>query len=178
MRSISFSEIRGTTSLFPPGLRTELERICGGPDITSARQELSSGATLDAFLESWLVAGGYSTQRNVRVVSGSRSKFDLDLLVTHSDWRTAVSVQGGVAARIDLDLLKFIAFGRASPWSGPTYAALVVSDRKLGRNITGTVGEGAFDYLRRLCPLFYASEPDIADLLVVEFAIKTKVIAQ
>ena len=179
MRSMAFSEIRGIRSLFPLALRAELEQICGGLDITSARQELSSGGTLDAFLDSKLVARGYSTQRNVLVISGSKSKFNLDLLITHSDWRTAVSVQGGVAARIDLDLLKFIAFGRASSWSGPTYAALVVSDKKLNRNITGNPDERAFDYLRRLCPLFYASEPDIADLLVVEYeTINTKVLAE
>lgn len=122
---------------------------------------------MDAFLESQLAARGYSPERNVRVTPGD-SRFDLDLLITRSDWRTAVLVEGGQAARIDLDLLKFIAFGRASTWSGPTYAALIVSD-KLRRNITGNPNERAFDYARRLCRLFNASEPNIADLLVVEF---------
>lgn len=171
---MAFNEIRGTRSLFPPALRTELEHICGGREITGACQDLTSGGTLDAFLDSKLIARGYSTQRNVRVISGSKSKFDLDLLITHSDWRTAVSVQGGQAARIDLDLLKFIAFGRDNADAGPLYGALIVSDKKLLRNITGNkLGERAFDYLRRLWPLFHAAEPNIVDLLVVEFPATT-----
>src|SRR5438477_12012237 len=55
-------------------------------------------------------------EENVRVTNDVR--FDLDFVITSSDWRRAVLLEGGQAARLDLDLLKFAAYARASKWSG------------------------------------------------------------
>jgi hypothetical protein len=170
MRTLTCKELGPTGSVFPLDLRADLEEICGGEGIARAclgHQQSPGDRALDAFLEVELKARGYSLTRNVPVTSDSR--FDLDFLITRSNWRAAVLVEGGQAARVDLDLLKFVAFGRAIKWSGFTYAALVVSDKRLFRSITGTGTETAFDYARRLCRLFHAIEPNIADLLVVEF---------
>ncbi|MDE3111777.1 MAG: hypothetical protein KGK34_02440 [Chloroflexota bacterium] len=89
--------------------------------------------------------------------------------VRHRRWRAAISIQGGQAARIDLDLLKLIAFARTHRSSMPIYGVLVLSDKVLLRTITGVKGERAFDYAQRLRRLFDAAASEIADVLVVEF---------
>lgn len=156
---------------FPPGLRDAIEHVCGGKEIAYAGEEREGSGRArarDAFVQAQLAKRGYSSERNVRVADGSR--FDIDLLVEQPDWRAAISIQGGQAARIDLDLLKFIAFGRAKRDSKPVYAVLIASDKFLLRTITGTPDERAFDYARRLRPLFLASTSDVVDLLMVEFS--------
>lgn len=168
---MTYGVSRADVPVFPAALRGDLEQICSSTEITHACQmhESSPGARiLDAFVEAQLRSHGYACARNVRVVGGSR--FDVDLLIEQQDWRAAISIQGGQAARIDLDLLKFIALGRGGVRAErPTYAVLMVSDKSLLRTITGAQGERAFDYARRLRPLFLGSASEIADLFVVEF---------
>jgi hypothetical protein len=80
-----------------------------------------------------------------------------------------VLLEGGLAARVDLDLLKLIAWGRTIESANPCYGVLIASDKKLLRTITGARNERAFDYLRRLRPLFLGTGLNISDLLMVEF---------
>jgi hypothetical protein len=82
----------------------------------------------------------------------------------------AVLIEGGQAARVDLDLLKFIAWSKRKNSPANSFAALIVSDKELQRSVTGTTGETAFDYLARLFGLFRATGAEVADLLVVEFS--------
>jgi hypothetical protein len=98
-----------------------------------------------------------------------KSKFDLDLLINGPNWRAAVLIEGGTAARVDLDLLKFLAWSKREDSVDTSFVALIASDKELRRNITGTQGETVFDYLVRLRALFSAIDPKVADLLVVEF---------
>lgn len=158
------------SSPFPQQLRADLEQICGGAEIRAAcgAHQASPGARLlDDCVEQELARRGYRAERNVRAVGTSR--FDIDLLVDHPEWRAAIAVEGGQAARVDLDLLKLIAFARSNRTTKPLYAALVASNKPLLRTITGTVGETVLDYAKRLRPLFAAAAVDVADLLVVEF---------
>jgi len=167
MRSMTLHQ----PSSFPKKLRKALEDICASEGVTRACKEhtkFPGRKLLDKFFKAQLSSIGYSVESDrLRVTENAR--FDLDLLITEPDWRTAVLIEGGQAARVDLALLKFIVWGRNidSPHSG--YAALLVSDKKLLRTITGTTDEAAFDYLKRLRPLFSATAPNVADLLIVEF---------
>jgi len=81
----------------------------------------------------------------------------------------AVLIECGQAARVDLDLMKFIAWGRTIEPPDLCYAVLIASDQKLLRTITGTPHEATFDYLRRLSPLFLGTGSNITDLLMIEF---------
>lgn len=171
MRSKTLYQHLHQRSSFPQGLREDIEKICNSKDISQAckEHEGSPGSKLlDKFFKDQLLSRGYSvTSDNLRVAD--KCKFDIDLLITSSDWQAAVSIEGGQAARVDLDLIKFIAWAKKLKSSDVGYAILIGSDKKLSRNITGTTNEAAFDYLERLFPLFHATNPNITDLLVVEF---------
>lgn len=160
---------------FPELLLEHLEQICSGPEIAAAcRMQTSSPGSraLDECVESLLKARGYPTMRNVRVAADA--KFDLDVVVEDSEWTTGISIEGGTAPRIDLDLLKFVAFARATRQHKPLFGALIVSNKALPSTITGEKGKRAFDYALRLRRLFLAATSDYADLLVVEFDPDTK----
>jgi hypothetical protein len=158
-------------SPFSPELRNDLECICNSAEVKQAckeHTESSGGKILDRYFFDKLTAKGYSVNRD-RLWVAANSKFDLDLLINGQNWRAALLIEGGKSARIDLDLLKFIAWGEKENSADTRYAALIASDKKLLRNITGTPDETAFDYLVRLRALFSATSPKVADLLVVEF---------
>ena len=160
----------GGQAEFPVPLRADLERICASPELVTAcrAHELSPGGKLlDAYVELQLRHRGYETTRDVHVARGSR--FDVDVLVDETDWSAAIAIEGGQAARIDLDLLRFIALAHERVASSALYGVLLVSDKVLLRSITGASGERAFDYARRLRPLFLVGAPPLADLLVLEF---------
>jgi hypothetical protein len=158
-------------SLFPPNLRKDIERICDSVEVRQACKEHTESPgwkILDIYFADQLASRGYSVKRD-RLWVVEKSKFDLDLLINGPNWRVAILIEGGQAARIDLDLLKFIAWSKRETSADTSFAALIVSDKKLRRNITGTAGETAFDYLVRLRGLFSATGPKVADLLVVEY---------
>ena len=135
MKSMTYRE----PTTFPVDLRAAIERLCESTEIAHAGAEVEGSARAlarDALVQKYLQECGYSTQRNVKVADGSR--FDMDVVVDHADWRAAISVQGGQAARIDLDLLKVIAFGRTRLDKKPLYGVVIASDKPLLKTITGT----------------------------------------
>lgn len=167
MRSMTLNE----PSPFPPNLRKDIECICDSAEVKQACKEHTEspgGKILDIYFADQLASRGYSVKRD-RLWVAEKSKFDLDLLINGPNWRAAVLIEGGKAARVDLDLLKFIAWSKRENSADTSFVALVASDKELRRNITGTQGETAFDYLVRLRALFSATGPKVADLLVVEF---------
>jgi len=156
---------------FPINLRKDIECICNSSEVKHACKEHTKSPgrkILDTYFANQLTSRGYSVKRD-RLLVAENSKFDLDLLINGPNWRVAVLIEGGKAARIDLDLLKFIAWGRRENSPSTSFVALIASDKKLLRNITGTTKETAFDYLVRLNRLFSTINPKVADLLVVEF---------
>lgn len=167
MRSVTLKE----PSPFPPNLRQDIERICESPEVKQACREHTESPgrkLLDKFFAHQLKSRGYSVMSDHLLVA-EECRFDLDLLINGPNWRVAVLIEGGKAARVDLDLLKFIAWGKRENSTDNSFAAFIASDKLLLRNITGTPGETAFDYLSRLRVLFSATSPRITDLLVVEF---------
>jgi hypothetical protein len=161
-------------SSFPSALRGHLEEICRSGGVKNAcknHTESPGSKLLDRFFKDQLLSRGYSVESD-RLLVARNCRFDLDLLITGGtggNWVVAVLLEGGKAARIDLDLLKFIAWGRTIESRGLPYGVLIASDKKLSRTITGTPDETAFDYLRRLRPLFLGTESNITDILVIEF---------
>ncbi len=158
-------------SSFPQMLRNHLEEICGSEDVEHACSDhtTSPGSKLlDRFFKTRLSSKGYSIESD-RLWVARNCKFDLDLVITGKNWVVAILLEGGQAARIDLDLMKFIAWGRSIKPSDLCYGVLIASDKKLFRTITGTPNEAAFDYLRRLRPLFLGTGSNITDLLMIEF---------
>jgi len=158
-------------SSFPQMLRRDLEQICGSEDVKRACTDHTNSPgskLLDRFFMSCLLSKGYSVKSD-RLWVAQNCKFDLDLLITGKNWVVAVLLEGGQAARVDLDLMKFIAWSKTIESAGLCYGAIIASDKKLLRTITGTPNEAAFDYLRRLCPLFLGTGSKITDLLMVEF---------
>ena len=158
-------------SLFPLQLRNDVEAICKSAKVTQAcraHTKSSGRKLLDEFFKDQLSSRGYSVECE-RLRVAENCKFDLDLLISGSNSRTAVLLEGGKAARVDLDLLKLIAWGKRDRSADLAYAAFIVSDKQLSRTITGTPYETAFDYLKRLRPLFSATVPNLTDLLIVEF---------
>ena len=167
MRSMTLNE----PSPFPPNLRKDIECICDSVEVKQACKEHTEspgGKILDIYFADQLESRGYSVKRD-RLRVAEKSKFDLDLLINGPNWCAAILIEGGKAARIDLDLLKFIVWGKKENSADNSFVVLIASDKKLLRNITGTPSETAFDYLVRLCALFSAAGPKVADLLVVEF---------
>jgi hypothetical protein len=158
-------------SPFPQLLRNDLEEICRSEDVKRACVDHTSSPgskLLDRFFQNRLSSKGYAVKTD-RLWVAQNCKFDLDLLITGRNWVVAVSLEGGKAARIDLDLMKFIAWGRNIEPPNLCYGVLIASNNKLLRTITGTTNEAAFDYLRRLSPLFLGTGSNLTDLLVVEF---------
>ncbi|MFH1716552.1 MAG: hypothetical protein ABIF19_04310 [Planctomycetota bacterium] len=156
---------------FPPNLRKDIECICNSTEVGQVCREHTKspgGKILDKYFYSKLTSRGYSVKFD-RLWVAEGSKFDLDLQITDSSWSVAILIEGGKAARIDLDLLKFIAWARKEHPPSTSFVSLIASDKELHRNITGTRGETAFDYLARLCNLFRATGSEVANLLVVEF---------
>lgn len=167
MQSMTLNDL----SPFPLELRNDLECICNSAEVKQAckeHTESSGGKILDRYFADQLTSKGYSVKRD-RLWVADNSKFDLDLLINGPNWRAALLIEGGKAARVDLDLLKFIAWGEKENSADTRYVALIVSNKKLLQNITGTHNETAFKYLRRLRALFSATSPKLANLLVVEF---------
>lgn len=158
-------------SSFPRILRRHLEEVCGSADVKRActcHTKSPGSKLLDKFFENRLLSKGYSVKSNQLWVTRN-CKFDLDLLITGNNWVAAVLAEGGKGARVDLDLMKFIAWGKSLKSSRLRYGVLIVSDKKLLRSITGATNESAFDYVRRLCPLFLGTGSNITDLFIVEF---------
>lgn len=152
-------------------LHNHLEEICGSEDVRRACTDHTNSPgskLLDRFFKTRLSSKGYSVESE-RLWVTRNCKFDLDLLITGKNWVVAVLLEGGQAARVDLDLMKFIAWGRNIEPPDLCYGVLIASDKKLLRTITGTPNEAVFDYLRRLCPLFLGTGSNITDLLMIEF---------
>jgi len=167
MRSMTLNK----PSSFPANLRKDIECICDSAEVKQACKEHTKspgGKILDIYFADQLASRGYSVRRD-RLFVTEKSKFDLDLLISGPNWRVAVLIEGGKAARVDLDLLKFIAWGKKEDNASTSFVAFIASDKLLLRNITGTRSETAFDYLVRLRALFSAAAPKVADLLAVEF---------
>ena len=110
----------------------------------------------------------WDLRREDRVAQGPRFANDFTLL--HPSCAVSVEIEKGDRGRLDLDLLKMIAFA-ARHHPVPAFGVLIVPLRqKLARDVSGSKTETAFAYLRRTLALLWRSHRgNLEDVLVIGY---------
>jgi len=96
------------------------------------------------------------------------TRFTIDGVIKSDGYWVACEVEEGKGARIELDLLKLMAFARRTTEGLPVYGCLIVSDKSLLRTTTGRADEAAFNYVKRVLRLLDLANSGLDDLLIVE----------
>ncbi len=115
-----------------------------------------------------LEIAGFHVEKEITVPP---TQFRVDLLIRHGGFCVPVEIETGRGARIELDLLKLMAFAKRieKPSEFQIYGWLLVSDKYLSRTTTGTPKETGFNYVKRVLRLADLPASGLRDLLVVEF---------
>lgn len=160
---------------FPAAIRSALLSAIGKLAQTEAaaaiRRPEHAPDNLDALIADRVREGldpGWRLIRNDRVAQGPKFANDFSLL--GAGIAVSVEMEKGDRGRLDLDLIKMLAFA-ARHFPTPAFAVLIVPLRQvLTRNVTGSRTETAFDYLRRtLALLWRVGRANLEDVLVIGY---------
>ena len=157
IQSITWRELLGEVSTFPKELRDHLLAILG--------QATAQNSSVREGLPILLRNASYRIDEDAKVPP---TRFTIDGMIKNDGCWVACEVEEGKGARIELDLLKLMAFGKRAIEGLPVYGCLIVSDKSLLRTTTGRADEVGFSYVKRVLRLLDLPHSGLSDLLIVE----------
>jgi|GEM_PF-5703563 len=157
MQNVTWRELLGQAPSFPKELREHLLALLQ----QVVAQELSVRERLLILLR----GASYGIDEDVKVAP---TRFKIDGVIKRDGFWVACEVEEGKGARVELDLLKLMAFGRRTTEGLPIYGCLIVSDQPLQRSIVGRSDEAAFSYVKRVLRLLDLPNSGLDDLLILE----------
>ena len=169
VQSITWAETLKNKSVFPMELRSKLEATVERIGRVKDTGDTEFPKKMIGEVGSYLKAANLSVQSEGITIWPTR--FSLDLFIKGRSFGVAVEVETGKGARIELDLLKLMAFARQTSKAPdfPIYGWLLVSDKHLLRTTTGTQRETGFRYTKRVLRLLDLPASGLGDLLITEF---------
>ena len=157
MQNVTWRELLGQAPSFPKELREHL--------LVLLQQVVAQELSVRERLLILLRGASYGIDEDAEVPP---TRFTIDGVIKSDGFLVACEVEEGKGARIELDLLKLMAFGNRANGSSPVYGCLIVSDKSLLRTTTGRVDEAGFSYVKRVLRLLDLPHSGLDDLLIVE----------
>lgn len=160
---------------FPAELRAclieAIESLGPSEALAALRREEHAPDNFDGLLAARLVerlAAAWRLRRTERVAEGTGFKNDFSLL--GATGAVCVEIEKGQRGRLDLDLIKMLAFA-ARHYPLPAFGAMIVPLRRgLPRDVSGAANQTAFKYLDRTLSLLWGTHRgNLEDVLVIGY---------
>lgn len=157
IQSITWRELLNQPPSFPKELREHLLNLL--QQVTAQNSSVRKGLPI------LLRNTSYRVDEDAEVPP---TRFTIDIVIKRDGYWVACEVEEGKGARIELDLIKLMAFGKRGTQSLPIYGCLIISDKPLLRTNTGRADEAGFNYIKRVLRLLDLPHTCLNDLLIVE----------
>jgi len=163
IQSITWRELLGQAPTFPKELRDH--------SLAAVRQAVAQKSSVRKSLPILLRNASYRIDEDTEIPP---TRFTIDGVIKSDEYWVACEVEEGKGARIDLDLLKLMAFGKRTTEGRLIYGCLISSDKPLLRTTTGRADEAGFNYVKRVIRLLDLPHSGLDDLLIVGFPTSEK----